>query len=396
MAMSDDYNHLEPHYHSDSEKPQFGNIKPVVFVSILDPFKDPPFIPSPTKSQPLWMDLLPNNIFRERLQQTQQCSNSKESQRISEQRISETQNDNRQPTSTPSCHGAGIQVTPISGPDRPIEPTTGDTTPRKTSIDKVSGLTSRHMSVHEGLGTPRKQSLPESLLVVPASEGTLPKRGRRTTISFDPKIKKERYVEDLEDPSSPYKLSRNIEPTCSPTTESTAPPPRERTPWPRIKDPTAKATDYFTPNSKTAANSKPLQESCFETPEKKDRLFNAPITGKKNEVACPTPVGQISVPLLSKSSEYLERYKPQTPDPGIEKYIAKPPQPVFEKLGKERSGLQVDDKTKTAGITLEIRPLDIDEEKMELDEKGKGRVGMSREALQKELERVFRERQKVV
>jgi hypothetical protein len=402
MGLSDE---LEPHYHSDEERAQLGDMRPDVFVSILDPLKDPPFIPSPMRSLPLWMDLLPNNVFRERMLQSRKSSESKQKRRASEQLGTEREG-SIQPLRKQSWHfwhGAGIQVMPADGKAGPIEPTSGDTTPRKTSMSETCAPTPRRRSRFSESITPRKPSLPgtTSTVVPPPQDSSSSKRGRRITIAFDPNIKKERYSEDFEDTPPTYKRYRQIEPTHDPTKQSTAPPPRERTPWPiLVPDPTIRPTDYFTPNSKTAAAPKPPVGWRSGVADLEERTYAAPSSSSRQpEVACPTP-RPCKPPLLSMSSEYLERYKPQSPSPKIEKYVAKEPKPVLERMGRRRSSiLGVDDGvvSKIPGVTRGVRPLAGVDDGEEVGGKGDGseRDGKetSRDALQQELERVLRERQ---
>jgi hypothetical protein len=400
MGLLEEIEDFEPHHHSDEEKSQFGDMQPDVFVSILDPLKDPPFVPSPTKALPLWIDLLPNSVFREKILRSRTRSECKHNRRASGQYARE-RSDTDHTVRKPSWHGAGIQVMPT----HLLELSSGDTTPRKISLSESFAPASRRQSGYDEAGTGRKSSLPGSLPIIPPPQGSLAGRGRRTTIAFNPHIKKEQYSEDFNNIPATYKRYRQIEPAHSPIKESTAPPPRERTPWPtRVPDPTIKTTDYFNPNSKTTTAPNAPSEWRSRVLDMQERTCAGPSSSRQPEVACPTPLGP-KAPLLSKSSEYIERYKPQSPAPKIDKYVAKPPQPVLETLGlRRRSVLGVDDgiTSKIPGVTTRKRPragTDDDEEKVEKGEKddkdgkGKGRVGIGKDPLQNELERVFRARQ---
>ena len=339
MGVSNDYVGFEPHYHSDSEEPLLGRIIPNEPVSILDPFADPPCACPSLNSQTPGMGLLPNYMFQERSSQTGQSSDDSYWRKTYEQREAETeQTGDKQHRWGSLWHGAGLQLMPVDGSASPFESSSGESTPRKTSIPGSSA------------STPRRMSIPQALTATPSTtqpKETSSRRARPTTISFDSNIKKERYPVEIEEQALGDQHSRTIESIYSPPEKSTALPPGQRTPCPKIPDPEAAVKDYFTVDSKTTA-----------APELPDAQSSKVECQAACPTLCPKPIAQIPTPLLSKNSGYLERFMPNKSDPEVG-YVATPPQPIPKKTGIKRSWLGINSGIKDATMTAETRPINI-------------------------------------
>jgi hypothetical protein len=78
MGLSEDGTNNETCHHSNTELAEFGpfdqETRPEIYVSIFNPVGEPAFKPSKTKPLPKWMQLLPNNVHREREEQRRKAN----------------------------------------------------------------------------------------------------------------------------------------------------------------------------------------------------------------------------------------------------------------------------------------------------------------------------------
>lgn len=288
MGTSEDGTHDEPSCCSDTELSDFGPLeperRPEIYVSIFDPVGEPAFKPSKTKPLPKWMQLLPNNVHRDRDEKRRkayQCevdSHSHELQVLGKCPWPRIDQDSSIPFSN---HLEGSSETSPKGPRTP------------------------------------SPSLPIDILVQP---------NKRATIAFDPRAKKHYKSEG----SGIYRRTTTTESTYMTPPEYPFPtmtvPPRQRTPFPRLSRPNLErnpTSSYFSHSIDTSEA--PLETSPPVSPD--DDTPIAKVTPES--LICPerqTP----------HSSEYIEKYSPVTREDITEKYIATAPEPVLDKIRRQR------------------------------------------------------------
>ncbi|KAH8658666.1 hypothetical protein BGZ60DRAFT_566972 [Tricladium varicosporioides] len=369
--------------------------RPDAYVSLFDPINEPAFKPSKTKPLPKWMNLLPSNVYRERelranLRQSLDGTDGSQSPYTLELKT--------------------LPSAPVTSPHA----VTVTTPSLHNRIARSSRPRSGTMPVQS---TAASSSSEPSFLIEPQF-----KSGRkRNTISFDNKVKKHEIVGDLGDHA--HTKSQTIDSTYGtpPEYPSTAPPPRERTPFPRMARPNTvqeKASSYFnqsishvecrSPPTKewytaiatyqdlpvVAAQVSPLK---LDSPPKptQDRIcsyFSPPFSppevdteAKKSTVAVvsslkpealrPQPRRGLS-PVQQTSLERLEMYNPGRMVPRAGK-----PEPIFEKIRRQK-------KRRNMEIAAE-RKIDIST----ITKLGSDQVVMSPwgEDLQRELKNLFRD-----
>jgi hypothetical protein len=297
IGISADGNVEEEHSHSDNEMTDFGQTigesQSNIYVSVLDPVGEPAFKPSKTKPLPKWMSLLPHNVHREREQHqastSEPCPHSHEMERLdggststNEYYPSENNKDDETPTPSPD----GTTPTVLSRTSTAPASAPNDT----PDISKV------------------------------------PRKGR-VTISVDPK--KERAYGDVDHRESVYTTPSEYASRFS-TRQKTPHPPRRRPSMPRNE-----TTSYFS-----------------------NGLPEDPIPEKSKDLCCPlstdvtTPesspdekastAGYINLPsdssftFVAQSSEYLEKYQPKSAETKYERYVAKEPEPVIERIKRQK------------------------------------------------------------
>lgn len=330
--------------------------RPDAYVSLFDPVDEPAFKPSKTKPLPKWMNLLPSNVYRERelrasLRQSLDGTNGSQSPYTLELKTLPTA-----PVTSPHA----VTVTTPSFHNRIAR----SSRPRSGTMPAQSTATSSSSEV--------------SFLIEPQV-----KPGRkRNTISFDNKVKKHEIVGDLGDRAHTKLQTIDFTYGTPPEYPSTAPPPQERTPFPRMSRPSAiqeKPSSYFNQSISHAespcppieewysaiatdqdlpvavAQVSPLKLDSPRTPTQ-DRIcsyFSPPLSPPevdmkvekkvvaaisllKPEALRPQP-GQKFFPSRQNSSEYLDKYKPERMGPKAGK-----PEPIFEKnseaAGEEKYG----------------------------------------------------------
>ncbi|KAF4627845.1 hypothetical protein G7Y89_g10302 [Cudoniella acicularis] len=355
------------HSRSDSENTDLKQVEPEplrpdMYVSIFDPINEPAFRPSKTKPLPKWMNLLPNNVHREREQR---------------QRADEA--------SQPEFHELKKML-------KNTRFASGNMANTPTTHVHQNGEAQRSRS-----GTFSNQTTPESS---PPLEIPRVARRRRTTISFDAKVTKEHTTGEPGDRN--YRKSQTIDSIYGtpPEYPTTAPPARERTPFPRMSRATViqeKPSSYFNRSIRTTQAPEPANEWCcgpnedlqatgFQAPSPKMKTARRPksmasflfasktpeslndckseilvaeaeepvvtptseVSPRKVQIVRPSPL-QESSPFTANSSEYLDRYKPETAVAKVERYVAKAPEPIFDKIrrqkvGKVNGGAVIEDK----------------------------------------------------
>lgn len=325
----------ERHAQSDVEEastPQRYSSGPEreIYVSVFNPTGEPPFQPSKTKPLPKWMQLLPNNIDQER-----------------KRRVTIT-----------SCRSAYLEDMEAVHASESFE---------KLEIGRD--------------GTPIAAPTENHLSTPPLGE-TQQKR-KRGAISFDPKI-----VRAQETEVRANRRSRAIYIT-PPEHPFASIPFRSRTPFPQpVFNHSGKSNDYFSQSYEETLNTPEISPTASEplTPETslspvKPLLFDTP------RQAFPGYYEQMS----STSSEYLERYHPQSPGTKHEKYIAKDTEPILEKIKRQKIGkLNMGEVAKEVEDRRRMKGRGINGEGREVDEEF-GPTTKTEDLLQKELRNLFGE-----
>lgn len=355
MGISEDGSMDDCHSPNDTEMCNLGHTNhstdqdiaaSIVYVSVLDPMGEPTFRPSKTKPLPKWMNLLPSNVHRDRERRAKTAAevtnHSQEMESMREIR--------------PSHASAGSDDfdidTPVPG-SRAVSPT----------------------------GNAKKRTAP-SMISIPQ------KIQKRATIAFDPTPRR-----DTEEDASCKSAGRSqtSDSICSASPQHPCShPSRPQTPYPRSPFPKRpsivrnETTSYFSHRSSVAEADEFMNERCYSL----DALQGSPdssqtISPIRVFLSNPEPLIDFSSP--SQSSEYLERYQPKkTPAANFEKYVASEPEPILEKIKKQKAAVKDDAETSN--------------EKM-MDANGKGRSVMlvdeeygldpRREDLNKELRNLF-------
>jgi hypothetical protein len=343
MGISEDGSNDETHCHSDTELAVFGpsepETRPEVYVSIFDPVGEPAFQPSKTKPLPKWMRLLPNNVHRER-EMRRKCAESENSTHSQEMVSLE-----RSTKICDHCHGelCSEEETP-----------TVDSTTRCRCPLPESPSASLPVDI---LGQPKRQ---------------------RATISFDARAKRD----TKSDCPGTYRRSQTTGSGYMTPPEYPQPalpvPQRQRTPFPRLSRPSLErngTSSYFSHSIDTsAAQDQSEDSSCAwqTTPEYSPSTSPA----LKETVSEPlkNPTNTITAP---HSSEYIDKYHPTAPEAKIEKYVAKEPVHILEKIRRQKLA------EATNAKTVEVRVPKLKVEENEVDPR--------REKLKNELRNLFRE-----
>ena len=310
MGVSEDGANDETCSHSDTELADFGALepetRPEIYVSIFDPVGEPAFKPSKTKPLPKWMQLLPNNVHRQREDQRSKASECKEGSQLHELQVLEN-------TCQESHLDSGQSFRDNS---------------RGASKDTTPGYAER------GRPTP---SLPVD---IPGQSK------QRATINFDPGAKRDHNFEG-------FGISRRSQNTGS--TYITPPeypplnlpvPPRQRTPFPRSSRPSLErspTSSYFSRSISTSEARDPSYcaleiTSSVEASSTTPPIYTTPITGVVSKPWEP--------PILTAthSSEYIDKYRPTTSRVNIERYVAKDPEPILEKIRRQKMAEATEDK----------------------------------------------------
>jgi hypothetical protein len=297
-AVGDDNNHIDDELTYTGK--DAGPAKPEVYVSVFDPLGEPAFKPSKTKPLPKWMLLLPSNVKREREQQTKTSSSAELS----------------------NSHEMDMLEGQI-GSDLG-----DDCKPSKNHLREDPFASSEET-------TSRSQILP---IAAPSSAVDIPGTVRkRATISIDPKATWRDIPGSIDHRA--YRRSQTIESIyMTPPEYPSKHQLRQRTPHPSPARPTMNrhsTTSYFSQTSQKDALSDPVQDSCcvlaayLESPNPSRE--GSPSSTDLSALTRPSP-------FVTNSSEYLERYQPQTSDTKVQKYVAKQPEPILDKIKRQRVG----------------------------------------------------------
>ncbi|KAE8451250.1 hypothetical protein EG329_004414 [Mollisiaceae sp. DMI_Dod_QoI] len=268
-----------------------------IYVSVFDPIGEPAFEPSKTKPLPKWMHLLPNHIHREKVQkakdiegQGSHATRNVESQAFNTDPVSSSQLEN-QSQDSPRVFSSSIST----APKRQINPST------------------------------------------PPMDVPNARARAGSKVGFDPTPE----IETID--GGNRRVARR-----SYTVESAymTPPeyPRPKTPYPGLARPSlthCEPISYLSHHPSESSIEVPanvedsccglgalLRESTKTTEETSPRQLPSP------------PVFDHPFPLPSQSSEYLERYRPKIANTHYTKYIAKEPEPILNKLKRQRVGNQ--------------------------------------------------------
>lgn len=354
MGISNEYESPEPetHYHSDSEAADLGQIetRPGVYVSVFDPINELPFIPSPTKPLPKWMNLFPDEAYREK-----------------KRRKTEPQYNGTNLVRNTTWLGAGAHF--ISGDGSHSSFDDSETATRKNSelpISPAHLVPSDDCPADSAAPTRKSSDLPITPPVTPfprvstkgtdqgerkgSTEELVRNRKRKgSSISFHPTITRDCIL--VEPDEKVHRHSKTVEYAASPGI-STALPPRERTPYPSIEETEARMpSDYFArgviaPSSPAESSDEAARKrrSAAPSPELAPELVGkwsitpSPDESSSPGVVSPVPIPKIQVPLLSKTMEDLDTYEPGSPDPKIERDIKSPAEDVLKNI-KEKTRL---------------------------------------------------------
>ncbi|KUJ21012.1 uncharacterized protein LY89DRAFT_715304 [Mollisia scopiformis] len=264
-----------------------------VYVSVLDPIGGRAFEPSKTKPLPKWMHLLPNNIHRGREQE------EKDRETYAFDNMSK-----------------GYQT---------------------ASVSYAQAENGHHESENSSRNvTPKTAETQTDVRAPPMYIPNAHQHTRsRSKITFEPHSE----AKPLEANQRDTRRSHTIESAYMTPPEY----PRQKTPLPRLPRPSIdhQDTSYF--------SHRPSESSIKDSWEREDICCGL---GSPQREPTPTPE-QMSPPQLwspplsrrpnlapSQSSEYLERYRPKSAATKHERYVAKDPEPILDKLKRQRVGNQ--------------------------------------------------------
>jgi len=295
MGISEDGNiDEEDHHHSDDEMHDFGQNEPCshnVYVSVMNPRGEPAFKPSKTKPLPKWMSLLPSNVQKEREQQSQlsvseACSYMHELQTMGDSATSERKD---------------------KSPSNKSVPSSDDTTPKALS---------------------RSSTFPSD--PIDADPKKPAKRVR--TISIDSKPTKEYSIRNIDRKvRSPTNESVYMTPPGHPPMH---PPARKRTPYPGAHLSRAQTETSLEESSSpedVSPTIPPGQDPCYR--------LQAP-TPLSSAESSKFPTAPFPSPVVFNSSEYIDRYQPTSPESTHQKFVARNPELIIEKIKRQKVGNQ--------------------------------------------------------
>jgi hypothetical protein len=286
----------------------FGSQSEEIHFDIYDPVTKSPgkpeFITINSKPSPTWMQLLPNNVHRERRQQNEVAG---------EQFLSLDEQEQSHRVANPTFQGVWGQ-----GFTHSPEPITlmSPTLETKVSQTDIAVKLKTRPTIETASEITNEQNL-----------GAV---GRGQTM-------KSAYSKH---PKSPSLLSL---------------PTRSRTPFPRALLNQDETSSYFSLCKRTADVTDAAQDPCCQ-------------------------LGTPSQLPLTYSAEYIEKYQPKTARATYQKYIAKDPEPILDKIKRQR--VRGESMGKAAGWSVKSRRTEGNEEY---------RLDPRREDLHKELRNLFYE-----
>ena len=356
MGISEDANADEEHSHSDDEMTDFGQINeespPTVYVSVLDPLGQPAFKPSKTKPLPNWMSLLPSSIHRAR---------------------------DRGQSTLPETYLYPHEIETLDGrilvDDSFFLENSNEETPTPSPKETTPRVLSRSSTVVvvDPIDAPddSKSSCNSHVIISIDSKREYPKGGLSHRGYRESKTAESTYNE--------------LEPRQSCT--------RQKTPYPTRRRPSmtrSETSSYYSHRiSKNHISEEVRESSCLlsanvSTPE--SALDSSP----KAKPSRTSSLGPVSLPserpspFVVHSSEYLDRYQPKSAETKQQKYVAREPEPIIDKIRRDRAGRQ------SLGLVAEDRV-----EKRRNSDRGvkfnNGESGLdpTREDLKKELRNLF-------
>jgi hypothetical protein len=358
LGISEDGNADEEHDHSDNEMIDFGQTNeespPTVYVSVLDPLGEPAFKPSKTKPLPKWMSLLPNNVYLEREQERLATA----SEAFAHSHEIETLDGRSIFVDDCRCSEKINEETPTPSPN--------ETTPRLLS---------------------RSSAMP---VVVPleVSDDSKSLCKSRVTISIDQK--REHAYRSLG--HRDYRESKATETTYNeyaPRQPST----RKKSPYPSRRRPSmtrSETTSYSSHGQTINYIPEEVEDSCCLLGANLQTPGSSPDSSPEETPSRISSIGYISLPserhspFVVHSSEYLDRYQPKAAETKYQKYVAKEPEPIIDKIRRQRVGRQ--SLGQVAEETVEKRR--NSERGVELDNEEYG-LDPTREDLKRELRNLF-------
>jgi hypothetical protein len=244
---------------SGSSGSQPKEIQLDIYGLVFGSLGEPEFKPSNSKPSPTWMQLLPNNVHREREQQNE----------VGEQSLSLLKNEQSHRVANPTLQGVwGLGFTRSPEPITLMSPTletklsqTDIAVKLKTrpTIETASEITNK-----QKLGAVGRSQAMESVYSKPSK--------------------------------SPSSLSL---------------PARQGTPFPRALMARDETSSYFSLRKGTVDVIEPAQDPCCQ-------------------------LGTPSQLPITYSAEYIEKYQPKTARATCQKYVAKDPQPILDKIKRQR------------------------------------------------------------
>jgi hypothetical protein len=296
-------------YHSDrtmtnSDQSQQEEERPDAYVSVFDPVGEPAFKPSKTKPLPRWMNLLPNNVRRER-EQRPKLSLEHES------------------LDSPEFEA------PIE--DKGVDPSDG-------SEDFPGSLIALDIPCLRGGG---KASGTSTFPVSMSDKSSKPRKHNRN-ISFDSAL-----TIDNTNSNDDHRCCRRAQTTSSvyltpPEYPSYhPPPPRQRTPYPqdvsRLSSHQQEINSYFHQSESSTVVKEPIEEPCCE--------LGAHLQSQKNikegkffiegRVGHTPPRGSFAFPT---SSEDLNKYQSRSSRADKQKYAAENTKTIIDKMKRQKAG----------------------------------------------------------
>jgi hypothetical protein len=258
-GRTDDYHRWTYMDTNGSSGSQPKEIQLDIYDPVIGSLGEPKFKPSNSKASPTWMQLLPNNVRRERGQQNE----------VGEQSLSLLKNKQSYRVANPTLQGVwGLGFTRSPESITLMSPTL-ETKLSKTDI--AVKLKTR----------PTIETAPEI-----TNKQNLGALGRSQTM--------ESVYSKL--PKSPSSLSL---------------PARQRTPFPRALLTRDETSSYFSLRKRAVDVTEPAQDPCCQ-------------------------LGTPSQLPITYSAEYIEKYQPKTARATYQKYVAKDPEPILDKIKRQR------------------------------------------------------------
>ncbi|TAQ87767.1 hypothetical protein B7494_g3911 [Chlorociboria aeruginascens] len=300
MGLSEDGSIDDGHCNWDKEEGKLSRLdnesKPDIYASNFDPVGEPVLKPSKTKGLPKWMSLLPSNMSRERELKGNIYSSDFQSHPHELLDISMplgNRLDYKDHTSTGS-----------------------DCTCPKRILSGIIDVPSAPIEI------PKRGNM--SNTICPECSSPAIRHKNRSTISFDRKITREHSFGDLNrtDRHSQTMESIYITPPEYPFKERLR---RQKTSYPHGDRPSLTRREslrYFTYDPSESS-----KDACCEL----SRGQSLQVTSPPAERCKPSS-------FLPNSSEYVQRYHPNSPDSGGQTYVPKETKLIIDKIKRQRVG----------------------------------------------------------